>query len=292
MPALAVLALVGIVAVAATGSTPRGSGDTRRPADALLDTILSLTLLAMVVAGAVVVYALTRRDAIPRELAPGPHRRNSLVGFILVTLLLTFVVYFRLRDWKGFPFVEIGEQAFPGRNQATPPSSPETAYEPRFAWLPVLVVLALGASGVAAAFLAARRRAGSTDEDQIAQALAVVVEVTLDDLRAETDPRRAVIAAYAQFERVLAAHGKPRSAAETPAEYLARILGDLEVNERAVRRLTDLFTRAKFSQHEVDTGMKEEAIDALACVRDELRDAAARREPARAQAVLIPERRA
>ena len=39
----------------------------------------------------------------------------------------------------------------------------------------------------------------------------------------------------------------------------------------AVERLTALFTRAKFSQHDVDTAMKEEAIGALEQVRDELR---------------------
>ena len=39
--------------------------------------------------------------------------------------------------------------------------------------------------------------------------------------------------------------------------------------------LVDLFVRAKFSQHEVDAGMKDEAIAALEHVRDELRAAAA-----------------
>lgn len=295
VPALAVLALVGVVAIAATGSTPTGSGDTR-PADALLDTIFSLTLLAVVVAAAVVAYGLTQRDAIAREIASGRHRRISYVGFIVLMILLTAALYFRLRDWKSTAFGgEIGEQGFPGRdpsNPLSPQSSPETAYEPRFAWLSVLVVLALAAAGVAAAFVAARRRAGPTEENHLAEALAAVVEDTLDDLRAETDPRRAVIAAYAQLERVLAAHGKPRAAPETPAEYLARILVDLEVGERAVRRLTDLFTWAKFSQHEVDAGMKEEAIDALAHVRDELRDADARRRSEHAGVVLAAERRA
>ena len=39
----------------------------------------------------------------------------------------------------------------------------------------------------------------------------------------------------------------------------------------AVQRLTALFTQAKFSHHDVDATMKEDAIDALEQVRDELR---------------------
>ena len=37
-----------------------------------------------------------------------------------------------------------------------------------------------------------------------------------------------------------------------------------------MRRLTDLFSRAKFSPHEIDAGMKDDAIDALAGLRAEL----------------------
>ena len=45
-----------------------------------------------------------------------------------------------------------------------------------------------------------------------------------------------------------------------------------------MQRLTALFARAKFSQHEVDDGMKDEAIDTLEELRDELRAA---RDPRR-----------
>ncbi len=67
-------------------------------------------------------------------------------------------------------------------------------------------------------------------------------------------------------------------AAETSDEYLSRVLRDLELDSGAVERLTRLFTRAKFSQHDVDIAMKEEAIGALEQVRDELR--LARERPA------------
>ena len=48
------------------------------------------------------------------------------------------------------------------------------------------------------------------------------------------------------------------------------MLADLAVSPEAARRLTDLFERAKFSQHAVAAEMKEEAISALETVRDDL----------------------
>ena len=109
------------------------------------------------------------------------------------------------------------------------------------------------------------------------ETLANVLDETLDDLRAEADPRRAVIAAYARLERALATQGFARRPSETPEELLSRVLGRLEVSDESIRRLTDLFERAKFSQHDVDSAMKDEAIAALQQVRDELRAAEERR---------------
>ena len=59
------------------------------------------------------------------------------------------------------------------------------------------------------------------------------------------------------------------------------MLRSFEIDAHASRRLTDIFSQAKFSQHAVDVGMKEEAIEALENVRDDLRAAAAAREEAR-----------
>ena len=93
---------------------------------------------------------------------------------------------------------------------------------------------------------------------------------TLDDLRQERDPRKAVISAYARMERTFAAYRVPRDPAEAPLEYMARALDRLSVSGAAVRRLTLLFERAKFSPHVVDRGMKDEAIETLAALRSEL----------------------
>jgi hypothetical protein len=83
-----------------------------------------------------------------------------------------------------------------------------------------------------------------------------------------------VIAAYARLEGTLTHHGLPRRPSEAPLEYLARILLELEVRPEAVLDLTELFEQAKFSRRRIDAAMKDEAIDALVAVRDDLRMAA------------------
>jgi hypothetical protein len=73
------------------------------------------------------------------------------------------------------------------------------------------------------------------------------------------------------MERALAAAGIPRDPAETPLEYVERALLTLDASASAVRRLTDLFEWARFSHHEPEPFMRDEAVDALVAVRDELR---------------------
>ena len=68
----------------------------------------------------------------------------------------------------------------------------------------------------------------------------------------------------------MAVAGIPRRPADTPLEYLERALGELNTSAGAIRHLTELFEWAKFSHHEPDPSMRDEAIDALVAVRDEL----------------------
>lgn len=274
LPALVVLALVAVVAIAATGSTPGGRGDTRPPSATLLDTFFSLGIVAVVLGGVLLVYGLMQRKAIQREVARGHIRRTSLVSYLAFFGVFLLFSYWRLTHWNPGQLDEEQDLAFPGETPTptTPTTGTETVYEPSVSWIPIAVVVGLIVAAVVAYVVAERRALGGRrGDDSLAEQLAVVLDETLDDLRAEDDPRRAIIAAYARLERVLAANGVPRRAADTPAEYLRRVLRDLELEPAAVERLTALFTEAKFSRHDVDTTMKEEAIDALEQVRDELR---------------------
>jgi len=276
LPALVVLALVAVVATAATGSTPSGDGSTRPPSESLLDTIFTLGLIGVAMGGVLLVYGLMQRKAIAREMASGRHRRTSVFAFVVFFAIFTGFTYWRLSEWRGPEPGEEGEQelAFPGDSPfpAALPTEAETSYEPSVSWLPIVVVAALLLAAVVA-YVVAERRAnrGRGAGEALMEQLAAALDLTLDDLRAEADPRRAIIAAYARLERVLAANGIARRASQTSDEYLVSVLSSLELDSRAVERLTALFKRAKFSQHDVDTAMKEEAIGALEQVRDELR---------------------
>jgi hypothetical protein len=275
LQALVVVALVAVVALAATGSTPGVYDATRPPSESLLDAFFTLGLIAVAIGGVLLVYGLMQRKAIAREIASGRHRRTSIAGFLVFFAIFTGFTYWRLSEWRGPEPDEEADQelAFPGETPIpTLPPEAETSYDPSVSWLPVVVVAILVLSAVLA-YVVAERRAnrGHRSGEGLAEQLAVVLDETLDDLRAEADLRRAIIAAYARLERVLAANGIPRRASETSDEYLGRVLNNLELDSGAVERLTALFTRAKFSQHDVDTAMKEEAIGALEQVRDELR---------------------
>jgi hypothetical protein len=142
-------------------------------------------------------------------------------------------------------------------------------------WEAGAVTLALLLLAAAAIVLLRRRRTvdAEPEEPTLPEALGVALDESLDDLRREPDARRAVIAAYARAEGVLARHGLPRSPSETPLEYLSRVLLGLKVRAAAVLELTELFERAKFSTHVIDREMKDDAIAALVTVRDDLRAA-------------------
>ena len=282
LPALVVIALVAVVAIAATGSTPGGDSATRPPSQTLYDLVFTLGLVAVALGGLLLVYGLLQRRAIAGEVASGRYRRTGIVTYLLFFAVFTGYAYWRLESWRPPASPEEEQELpFPGGPQLPSlPEEAETSYTPSVSWIPVLVVGGLLVTGVLAYVLSERRarRGRGSRALLLAGQLADVLDETLDDLRAETDPRRAIIAAYARLELVLAANGIPRRAAETPQEYLERILRSLGLAGEPIGRLTELFTRAKFSQHVVDLEMKEDAIGALEEVRGELRRA--RDEPA------------
>ena len=291
LTSLGIVALIGVVAIASRGSTPSGGAGTRRPTDTLLDIVLSLYLVALGAGAILFVYLLVLRRANVSQRGGGGQRdwRNAVKIVILVGTALLLTREFssrRLEELTSTP------PQVPGASELTRATSGQDLYEARFAWIPVSITLALLAVAGFGFWWSGRSRRRALGGYPLADAVEAALDESLDDLRAEPDPRRAVIAAYARLERVLASHGLPRKTSEAPLEYLTRMLSGLSVSPPAARRLTDLFERAKFSQHVVGAEMKEHAIGALERVRDDLAAARALADAERTAALEAQRARA
>jgi hypothetical protein len=142
------------------------------------------------------------------------------------------------------------------------------------AWWEIAIAVALAAVAFIAIMRAFRDPSPARREEPEApretHVLASAVAAGLRDARLEPDPRRAVIAAYATMEQMLAAQGLPRRAVEAPLEYMARLFAQLDISGDAMETLTDLFELARFSQHEITPATKERAISALVVIENDL----------------------
>jgi hypothetical protein len=271
--AAAVLALLAVVALASRSdrpARPSASDDRSLPVE-FWDYLLTFGLLLMVGMLAAAIF-LKAPVLGPRG---GRFGLTQLLGIMIIAAL---VAYGGSRyEWPTVTQDEgVEEQVVGPETRTTPQQQAEEAQDDssrplHFRW----EVFAVGGAllfGVGA-YLARRRLVPprTLGPAEAASALSAALDESVEDLRAERDARKAVIAAYARMERALARHGFPRFRSEAPLEYLARVLRELQVRSGAVLALTELFERAKFSRHTIDVEMKEEAIGALVAVRNDLR---------------------
>jgi Domain of unknown function (DUF4129) len=264
---LALLVLVGVVVAASSGhAVGRGSLDSEAATGAfatLLFALGAIWVAGLLVASPLITGMTARAEVVQRR------RWSEAFIVLLLVIALLFMLSGAGRDRRGTGGQRaqtIGEQDPRGRGSGRPLDTPPID------WVIVLVVF--GVALVAFTSVAGMMIRGNRHvrrEVEARKALAEILDDTLDDLRAEKDPRKAVIAAYSRMERSLASFGLPRRPFEAPVEYLGRVLEELRSGSPAARRLTHLFERAKFSQHTIDLRMKDEAIDAVVALRDELR---------------------
>ncbi|TML44255.1 MAG: DUF4129 domain-containing protein [Actinobacteria bacterium] len=267
--------LVALVAVAAGGYRLGGSSSSR-PNPYAVDTILTIVIALYIVAAVGVVIVMFWSGLELRRYPRQQTRRQRTLRMVFVLLgaaaLVTVAAErYHLRSHPRQPIEKpaLGNPAKRGKDKQAAASP--AAHHAQLRLAPLLAILGAGGAALAAFLVAERRRKGRLPHDfNVREALSDVLEETLDDLRAETDPRRAVIAAYARMERALAAHGFPRRRFEAPHEYLTRVLGELSGGRLAAARLTALFEHARFSPHEIDAAMKAEAIEAIETLQADL----------------------
>jgi hypothetical protein len=273
--ALGLVGLLLLVAIAARGGHPSTTGRiaTRAVPNTLQDslvTFIAITYVAVIVAIVIAVVRYRSNWQDPKS--------NWLTNFALVTVLMliaTGIGYYAMTHTNLRQQAQKTERAQTGRGNTNRvrrlKPTPVPVREANFQWPLVFGIGGLVLLAGVWIYIRNRRSFVPDRDDQSLEAdMVSAIETTIDDLRSERDPRKAVIAAYAQMERTLTAHGLPRGQAEAPREYLTRILRGLAVRETAVHTLTELFEYAKFSRHEIDATMKESAIDALLAVREDL----------------------
>lgn len=265
-----VSALVALVAVASRGNAPRLGEDApvgRSPA-LIADYLATLALLIVPLGAVLIVWGMLQKRMAP--VRKGGVKRSPLTSLVLFVALVAFAFWAVAhlgRNENGPRIPTVPTQTAPAAGKGKDNQGPGEA---QFSWLAALTLGSIGLAFAVTFLIAARHRRRGLPPGLSQQLVAAVLEESLDDLRAEPDPRRAVIRTYARMERTFGAHGVPRRPFEAPLEYLERLLGVVEASAHSVRRLTQLFERARFSEHEVDLQMRDEAIDALVALREEL----------------------
>ena len=255
--------LLGVVALASVSAGPDGGRD-----DPAAPGAVSWLYAVFVVAGALALplfaYVFAREVPYSHER----RRRARLLPFVLLAGALALVAI-AARSPEGF--AEVVERLTLVRDEGAR-TDVSVRRPPPLELFPLVVVSSAVLAGAAALAVHRLVRGPGAPARTLPEALAEALDESLDDLRAEPDPRLAVVRAYARMETALERCGVPRHEAEAPLEYVARVLLQLEVRPGPVHELTALFERARFSRHEIGPEMKEEAIGALETIRDELKE--------------------
>jgi hypothetical protein len=271
--AAAALMLV-LLAIAAT-ATGRGGSTGPPPGTHAVSTaghhvlVVAVVVLAPILAVlgfAMLLYVqITRR----RERDPEVLRRRRqarLIGAGLLAVVAGVMIY-RLRHphWNPFTFLHLRNPLATGSSRAPHFQRPHAgggAISGADWTLAALVWALLVLAGVVA-YLRIRARRRELEPLVLLQAVDEGEDLGLDAVRRERNPRRAVIAAYALMERLMARDGLERGPHEAPMEYLGRVTLHGHRGAASVHRLTALFQRARFGHRQVDEEMRLRAIAAV-----------------------------
>ena len=273
--AVALLALLAVVAFASRSGL--GHESQAQPTPRYVSYAFTLFLIVFVLAIPVAAYGFLIQ-AREGQVARKSFKSRILSNFATMLFFgfLAFMVIYMKRHHNQIFHIDTSaldksKNALKNRPHRTGAGK----YEPQFEWLVFWIALAGIVVSAAAMYVLYRRQKKRKSltagpEPSMTEDLITSMSDAIDDLEAEPDARRAVIAAYARMEGVLGRHGLRRKPSETPLEYLRRILLGLTGRADAVQRLTSLFEQAKFSRRDIDVSMKQDAIGALREIRDDM----------------------
>ena len=281
---VALPAAAGLIALVALASRPSStpSGTPSIDLDPALTVVEVIGYVALAIGTVALLAGLVVNRGKPRKLeAGGPIRKKELapvpwwanaLGLVVIGTMLAIqviVVINYIAELQRLA-AQGGRRQGEGILSGLDPS----LFDPRSRDLTSLTIALVIVTGLALLLVALAIRTRLRDDrlgiagadDRHATTVAAV-ELSLEALRREPDPRRAVIAAYAAMERSLSDAGFARRRSEAPFEYLRRVLAAPQRAADEVRTITHLFQHAKFSQHAVDEAMRSGAIDALERIR-------------------------
>jgi hypothetical protein len=87
--------------------------------------------------------------------------------------------------------------------------------------------------------------------DDLTEEVLGAVRAGLAEIDAGGDARRVVIACWLRLERLAAAAGSARLAADTPADLVSRLLARHRVSQEALARLAEAYRRARYAPAEI-----------------------------------------
>ena len=284
-PALTVGSLlVGMLALASESGRALG----RPPARLLLDLPGAVVAIAWAAATIACLLLFAFLLALVRRRRKEHDERFALGGLLLLPLFILFAALMNDGSLDGLLSVWSGLTRPP---VSLPPTDPGT--EPPVASLPLfsiavgVLVLLLAATVLALAiWLVFGERLSDWWRSRVLAVpgpLEAAVAESLDELRIDPDPRRAIIGCYRRFEHALARSRFPRAPWQTPLEFLRAVLERLPLPADAVRTLTGLFERARFSDEALGEADRQAALEAVLAIQASL-DARPAAAPAPAEA--------
>jgi hypothetical protein len=284
-PALTVGSLlVGMLALASESGRALG----RPPARLLLDLPGAVVAIAWAAATIACLLLFAFLLALVRRRRKEHDERFALGGLLLLPLFILFAALMNDGSLDGLLSVWSGLTRPP---VSLPPtdagSEPPVASLPLFSIAVGVLVLLLAATVLALAiWLVFGERLSDWWRSRVLAVpgpLEAAVAESLDELRLDPDPRRAIIGCYRRFEHALARSRFPRAPWQTPLEFLRAVLERLPLPADAVRTLTGLFERARFSDEVLGEADRQAALEAVLAIQASL-DARPAAAPAPAEA--------
>lgn len=107
-------------------------------------------------------------------------------------------------------------------------------------------------------------------EDEAETPLADAIGGAIDDV-GQGSPRNAIVAAWLRLEEAAESAGSVRNPADTPSEFVERVLASSMLDADAIGRLAALYREARFSAHPISASQRDEARACLATLLRGLR---------------------